>query len=206
MPFSDLYGVLIDYYMFGVYDYREVIVDKWSEVMKRLDTFTKESTRIFVDHYYDSLYMTLKELLSYWIEEFDYLDKDVSLIDVLPLIVEEEIKRSKYLPGTPYKSRRHWEIVEWALDGLIADGESWFTIKFEGPLPDFIKQWFQYEVDKAKVYPTVLDIAGRIIRKFDYELIGKLALFIDIDESVFEEAKKGFFEIVDKFNEENLGC
>ena len=181
MKQKDLYGACIEYHHEGVYDYKVVLLDKWHRVMSVLDSFVKDSTDAFVASFYEQINGDLEGNLGDYIEEFGYLEESTHPCDAIKLVVNNEIKRSNYEPGTPYKQRGYWQFLEWALDGVHASKDSWFDIQCEGPYPEFISKWYKHLSESHSVYPQVIGYNPKQpISSKDYEILGKLSLFLKV--------------------------
>jgi len=207
MNWKDFYGAYIEYYNHGIYDYRAVIVDDWHKVMVELDSFVKDSTNLFLEGFDERIYWSMEGNLDDCFKEFDYLNEDMHPCHAIRLVIENEIERSSYEYGTPYTSRRYYQFVRWALEDVWNEEDSWFAIHFEGPLSEFVTKWHQYVMDSCRIYPQILqDKSKSLFRQKriypeSYELLGKLSLFLDVDEKRFPEAIRGFFNLVEDYND-----
>lgn len=202
MDWNDFYGAYIEYEHHGVYDYSKVIVDDWHKVMVELDSFVEESTEVFIDAFGDGI--NFVELADCY-EEFKYLNEEMSPCEAIELVIKNEIKRNNYDLGTLYTSRRYWQFLQWVLEDVWNEEKSYFKIHFEGPLPKFISKWHSYVMESCRVYPQIIEdkskaLLGPKVHPESYELLGKLSLFLDVDEKRFPEALRGFFGLVEDYN------
>ena len=203
MDWNDFYGAYIEYEHHGVYDYSEVIVHDWHKVMAELDSFVENSTENFIGAFGDRINYEV-DMVDYF-EEFKYLNESMESSGAIELIVKNEIKRNDYEAGTPYTSRRYWQLLQWAIEDVWNEEKSYFKIHFEGPLPKFISKWHSYVMESCRVYPQILEdksksLLGPKVYSEDYELLGKLSLFLDVDEKRFPETLRGFFGLVEDYN------
>ncbi|MCK4795433.1 MAG: hypothetical protein KAV87_67510, partial [Desulfobacteraceae bacterium] len=141
MDWNDFYGAYIEYEHHGFYGYSRVIVDDWRRVMAELDSFVEESTEVFIDAFGDRINYEV-DMVDYF-EEFKYLNLNESMesSEAIELIVKNEIKRNDYEAGTSYTSRRYWQLLKEAMECVWDEEKSYFKIRFEGPLPQFISKW-----------------------------------------------------------------
>ena len=202
MDWNDFYGAYIEYEYHGIHDYSKVIVDDWHKVMAELDSFVEESTEVFIDAFGDGI--NFVELADCY-EEFKYLNEEMSPCEAIELVIKNEIKRNNYDLGTLYTSRRYWQFLQWVLEDVWNEEKSYFKIHFEGPLPQFISKWHSYVMESCRVYPQILEdksksLLGPKVYSENYELLGKLSLFLDVDEKRFPEALRGFFGLVEDYN------
>jgi len=203
MDWNDFYGVYIEYEHHGVYGYSKVIVDDWHKVMAELDSFVENSTECFIEAFGDRINCTVDLVDCY--EEFEYLNEEMSPCEIIWLVVKNEIKCNNHELDTPYTSRRHWQFLQWAIEDIWNEEKSYFKIHFEGPLPKFISKWHSYVMESCRVYPKILEdksksLLGPKVYSENYELLGKLSLFLDVDEKRFPEALRGFFGLVEDYN------
>ena len=202
MDWNDFYGAYIEYEHHGVYGYSKVIVDDWHKVMVELDSFVEESTEVFIDAFGDGI--NFVELADCY-EEFKYLNEEMSPCEAIELVIKNEIKRNNYDLGTLYTSRRYWQFLQWVLEDVWNEEKSYFKIHFEGPLPKFISKWHSYVMESCRVYPRIIEdkskaLLGPKVYPESYGLLGKLSLFLDVDEKRFPEALRGFFGLVEDYN------
>lgn len=203
MDWNDFYGVYIEYEHHGVYGYSKVIVDDWHKVMAELDSFVENSTENFIGAFGDRINHEV-DMVDYF-EEFKYLNESMESSEAIELIVENEIKRNDYEAGTPYTSRRYWQLLQWAIEDVWNEEKSYFKIHFEGPLPKFISKWHSYVMESCRVYPRIIEDKSKALLEpkvypESYGLLGKLSLFLDVDEKRFPEALRGFFGLVEDYN------
>ncbi len=202
MDWNDFYGAYIEYEHHGVYGYSKVIVDDWHKVMAELDSFVEESTEVFIDAFGDGI--NFVELADCY-EEFKYLNEEMSPCEAIELVIKNEIKRNNYDLGTLYTSRRYWQFLQWVLEDVWNEEKSYFKIHFEGPLPKFISKWHSYVMESCRVYPRIIEDKTKALLRpkvypESYGLLGKLSLFLDVDEKRFPEALRGFFGLVEDYN------
>ncbi len=215
MDWNDFYGAYIEYEHHGIHSYSKVIVDDWHKVMAELDSFVEESKGVFIDAFGDSI--NFVELADCY-EEFKYLNEEMSPCEAIELVIKNEIKRNNYDLGTLYTSRRYWQFLQWVLEDVWNEEKSYFKIHFEGPLPKFISKWHSYVMESCRVYPQIIEdkskrriwasrqplyLLGPKVYSEDYELLGKLSLFLDVDEKRFPEALRGFFGLVEDYNKKH---
>ena len=123
-------------------------------VMAELDSFVEESTGVFIDAFGDSI--NFVELADCY-EEFKYLNEEMSPCEAIELVIKNEIKRNNYDLGTLYTSRHYWQFLQWVLEDVWNEENSYFKIHFEGPLPKFISKWHSYVMESCRVYPQILE-------------------------------------------------
>ncbi|MBW1933493.1 MAG: hypothetical protein JRI56_10905 [Deltaproteobacteria bacterium] len=206
MNLSDLYGAYVEYYHDSVFNYQTIFLGDWHSVMSELDGFVKCSTDNFIQSFWERINLQLEGELADYIQEYDYLNDDSDPSEVISLIVEKETANSNYKVGTPYTQRPHWQFLEWALDCVKSDEDSWFDIRCEGQLANFISKLHQHLNTSYRVYPQALDYSVRYpVNSEDYEFLGKLSLFLSIGEAEYPEAIKGLLSLVEDFNERHAG-
>jgi len=203
MDWNDFYGAYIEYEHHGIHGYCEVIVNDWRRVMAELDSFVENSTENFIGAFGDRINYEV-DMVDYF-EGFKYLNELMESSEAIELIVKNEIKRNDYEAGTPYTSRRYWQLLEHAMECVWNEEESYFKIRFEGPLPQFISKWHSYVMESCRVYPRIIEdkskaLLGPKVYPESYELLGKLSLFLDVDEKRFPEALRAFFGLVEDYN------
>lgn len=208
MNWNDLYGAYIEYENYSIYGYSRIIVDDWHKVMTELDSFVKESTEGLIGSFSERINWEVEDNFIDYVDEFKYLDETMNSCEAIELVVKNEIEQSSYQPGTPYQSRRHWQFVQWAMEDVYSEEKSYFKIYCEGPLPQFISKWHRYLMESCCVYPQILKdnsktLLGPKVYPEDYELLGKLSLFLNVDEQKFPEALNGFFYLVDDYNKKH---
>lgn len=212
MAWNQLYGAYISYHHDGVYTYNTVIVGTWGKVMAELDNFIKESAEGFIESFSERL-----NLMDFNddIEEYDYLDESMWGTDIIQAVIQTEIKKADFQEGLPYQSRRYWQFTDGAFDDVYSEENSWFKILCEGSLPQFVFEWHQLVVNANRSHSTALDLPARqsfnhndlelakTVGLCNLELLEKLSPFIDIDMKKHPKAIKGFYELVNDFNEKN---
>lgn len=206
MDWNDFYGAYIEYEYHGIHGYSKVIVDDWHKVMAELDSFVEKSTECFTGAFGDGINYEVD--MDDYFEEFKYLNESIESSEAIELIVKNEIQQTQYEVGTPYTSRHHYQIVQWALEESCDEGKSYFKIRFEGPLPQFISKWHSYVMESCRVYPRIIEDKSKALLEpkvypESYELLGKLSLFLDVDEKRFPEALRGFFGLAEDYNKKH---
>ncbi len=206
MDWNDFYGAYIEYEYHGIYGYCKVIVNDWHKVMAELDSFVENSTENLISAFGDRINYEVD--MDDYFEEFKYLNESMESSEAIELVVKNEIQQTQYEVGTPYTSRHHYQIVQWALEECCDEGKSYFKIHFEGPLPKFISKWHSYVMESCRVYPRIIAdkskaLLGPKVYPESYELLGKLSLFLDVDEKRFPEALRGFFGLAEDYNKKH---
>ena len=128
--------------------------------------------------------------------------------DMVRLVVKNEIEHPgcRYKAGTPYSQRSHWQFLQWVLEELNPGDNNWFNIHCEGPLPQFMSEWHRYLSKSYSVYPQVIGYnPKRPVSSKDYEFLGKLSLFLNVDEDGYPEALNGLFKLVKDYNDTHSG-
>jgi len=206
MDWNEFYGAYISYHHKGIHSYNEVIVNDWHQVMSELDSFLKNSTKCFIDSFCDLI--SWQNEMDDTISEYKYLKTSMSSCEVIEQVIENEIKNAVYKKGSPYTSRHYWHFAQSAFEDVWNTDDSYFKILFEGPLPQFIPKWHGYLMESCCVYPQILrdnskTQLGPKVYPEDYELLGKLSLFLNVDEQKFPEALNGFFYLIDDYNKKH---
>ncbi|HNT67157.1 MAG TPA: hypothetical protein PKN04_15340 [bacterium] len=202
LTFENYYAALYCYNHQGVYSQRMVTVDDKKTVAAELDEFLISSTQVFIENFWEII--DQEQYMGDLIDIYPYLDESLTPSGAVLKILEKEVGKSE-TDLMPYRKRKYWCFCRDMFDGLIASENSWFDIVIEGDLPSFLKNWFEYEQRILK-YSSIKfnNIDSRIFsNNEDYELIGKLSIFSDINETDFERLKPFFFKMVDEYNDLN---